>query len=106
MKSLREAFLKAALPPSQHLTGKTADRRDQRRFTARPGPARRLDRPPPPSVKKSAAEWVWLLLGIDVNCCPRCGEKTLQRTILLPVHLPRPVTAVASTQRPALEDTS
>src|SRR5260370_26412265 len=45
MKSLSEAFLKAALPPSHYLTGKTADRRDQRRFTARPGPARRFDGP-------------------------------------------------------------
>ena len=45
MKSRREEFLQAALPPSQHLTGKTADRRDQRRCTVRPGPARRFDRP-------------------------------------------------------------
>ena len=45
MKSQREDFLQAALPPSQHLTGKTADRRDQRRFTVGPGPARRFDRP-------------------------------------------------------------
>jgi hypothetical protein len=46
MTSRREAFLKAALPPSHYRTGKTADRRDQHRFTARPGPARRFDRPP------------------------------------------------------------
>src|SRR5437588_2993416 len=45
MKSRGEAFLKAALPPSQDLTEKTADRRHQRRCTVRPGPARRFDRP-------------------------------------------------------------
>jgi hypothetical protein len=43
--SRSQVFLRAALPPSQCLTERTADRRDQRRFTARPGPARRLDRP-------------------------------------------------------------
>ena len=41
----RPDFPQAARPPSQHLTGETADRRDQRRFTVRPGPTRRFDRP-------------------------------------------------------------
>ena len=45
LRSRREVFLRAALPPSQCLTEKTADRRDQRRLTARPGPARRFARP-------------------------------------------------------------
>ena len=45
MKSRREEFLQAALPPSQHLTGETADRRDPRRFTVRRGPTCRFDRP-------------------------------------------------------------
>ena len=25
-----------------------------------------------------------LLFGIDVNCCPKCGKQTLQRSLLLP----------------------
>src|SRR5262245_18421435 len=41
---------------------------------------------PPPPVKKTTAEWILLLLGIDVDRCPRCGKKGLQRTTLLPPH--------------------
>jgi Putative transposase/Transposase zinc-binding domain len=39
---------------------------------------------PEPPVKKTAAEWVLLLWGIDVNRCPRCGQRALERTVLLP----------------------
>ncbi len=66
-----------------------------------------LDRPAPePPVKKTTAEWVLLLLGIAVNRCPRCGQKTLQRTTLLPVRVHLPVTASAPTTRPPGYDTS
>src|SRR5262249_56069769 len=44
-KGTEEVFRRGAPRPSQHLTGETADRRDQRRFTVRPGPTRRFDRP-------------------------------------------------------------
>ena len=40
---------------------------------------------PPPPTKKTAAEWVLLLLGIDVHSCPRCGQKALRRERLLPL---------------------
>jgi hypothetical protein len=42
---------------------------------------------PPVPVKKSAAEWL-LLLGIDVERCPHCGQRGLQRTRVLPVRRP------------------
>jgi hypothetical protein len=40
--------------------------------------------PPPLPEKKSTADWLLLLLGIDVRRCPRCGQ-ILERT-----ELPRP----------------
>jgi hypothetical protein len=48
--------------------------------------------PPPP--KKTTAEWILLLMGIDVDRCPRCGNKGLERTRLLPAHPSRPVPAL------------
>ena len=41
---------------------------------------------PTPPVKKTTADWL-LLLGIDVNRCPSCGQQTLERTLLLPVRV-------------------
>jgi Putative transposase/Transposase zinc-binding domain len=41
---------------------------------------------PTPPPKKTTAEWLLLLLGIDINRCPRCGENTLKRSRLLPVR--------------------
>ncbi|HKB36539.1 MAG TPA: IS91 family transposase [Gemmataceae bacterium] len=38
---------------------------------------------PPPPVKKTTAEWILLLLGIDLDRCPRCGQRELQRMLLL-----------------------
>jgi hypothetical protein len=61
---------------------------------------------PTPPVKKTTAEWVLLLLGIDINHCPRCGLQTLQRTILLPLRMQLPVTASAPAMRPPREDSS
>jgi len=60
---------------------------------------------PKPPLKKTAAEWL-LLLGIDVSQCPRCGQKTLQRTLLLPVRLHRPLTRSAPPTCPQGDDTS
>jgi hypothetical protein len=42
---------------------------------------------PTPAVKKTTAQWL-LLLGIDVTRCPRCGERTLQCSLLLPERTP------------------
>jgi Putative transposase/Transposase zinc-binding domain len=43
---------------------------------------------PPPPVKKTTAEWILLLLGIEVDRCPRCGQQGLQRTRLVPPQRP------------------
>lgn len=54
---------------------------------------------PTPPVKKTTAEWLLLLLGIDINRCPCCGQDTLQRSPLLPQRgygcapLPKPATS-------------
>jgi hypothetical protein len=61
---------------------------------------------PTPPVKKTTAEWVVLLLGIDINRCPHCGQQTLQRTTLLPVRAQRPVAASVAATCPQGDDTS
>jgi hypothetical protein len=61
---------------------------------------------PTPPMKKTTAEWVLLLLGIDINRCPRCGQKTLRRTTLLPMRAHRQVTASAPSTCPQGDDTS
>jgi predicted Zn-ribbon and HTH transcriptional regulator len=55
---------------------------------------------PEPSAPKTTAEWIMQILGIDVNCCPRCGQKTLQRTEVPPVR------TCFTRSQPALRDTS
>jgi hypothetical protein len=62
--------------------------------------------PPPPPLKKTTAEWVLLLFGIDVNCCPRCGQKTLERTTLLPQRRPAPDQPTTLPTPPPGDDTS
>jgi Putative transposase/Transposase zinc-binding domain len=52
---------------------------------------------PEPTAKKSTAEWVLLLWGIDVTRCPQCGEPALQHTVLLPQARPSPVRSVVPT---------
>lgn len=42
--------------------------------------------PPEPIAKKTTADWILLVLGIDVTRCPRCGQQTLQRELLLPAR--------------------
>jgi hypothetical protein len=59
-----------------------------------------------PPRKKTLAEWVLLLLGIDVQRCPRCGQAELQRVPVPPARQPRLGKLPAPEQRPALEDTS
>jgi Putative transposase/Transposase zinc-binding domain len=61
---------------------------------------------PAPPPKKTTAEWVLLLLGIDVQRCPGCGRDTLQRTVLLPVPRHRPATASAPPTPIPGDDTS
>jgi Putative transposase/Transposase zinc-binding domain len=41
---------------------------------------------PLPLAKKTTAEWILLLLGIEVDRCPRCGQKELQRRLLVSPH--------------------
>jgi hypothetical protein len=41
---------------------------------------------PLPLAKKTTAEWILSLLGIEVDRCPRCGQKELQRTLLVSPH--------------------
>jgi predicted Zn-ribbon and HTH transcriptional regulator len=60
---------------------------------------------PTPPAKKTTAEWVLLLLGIEVDRCPRCGQQPLQRTTLLPVHPGQPITRAPPTS-PSGYDTS
>lgn len=50
--------------------------------------------------KKNTAEWILLILGIDVSRCPQCGARTLERTEL-PLLRQSYVTGL-----PALRDTS
>jgi hypothetical protein len=52
-------------------------------------PKTSVETPSSPPDKKTTAEWILALLGIDVHRCPRCGERTLQRERLLPVVTPR-----------------
>jgi hypothetical protein len=59
---------------------------------------------PPPVVKKTAAEWLLLLLGIDLACCPRCGNKPLVRSPLPPERQPLP--PAAGKQPPEVKDSS
>jgi Putative transposase/Transposase zinc-binding domain len=41
---------------------------------------------PTPPARKSTAQWILLLWGLDVSRCPNCGQATLERTPLLPQH--------------------
>jgi Putative transposase/Transposase zinc-binding domain len=61
---------------------------------------------PAPPTKKTTAEWVLLLLGIDVNHCPRCGAEGLQRTLLPPERRPLSGRIEPPVLRPAREDSS
>jgi Putative transposase/Transposase zinc-binding domain len=60
---------------------------------------------PEPPAKKSTAEWLLLLWGINVERCPRCGQRAIERTQLLPRRRPMPAPTVAPTT-PTTFDTS
>jgi hypothetical protein len=60
---------------------------------------------PEPLVKKSTAEWVLFYWGIDINRCPRCGQRSLECTVLLPQRGPSPPPPSAPTA-PKILDTS
>ena len=60
--------------------------------------------PPPAPAKKSTADWLMLVLGIDALRCPRCGQ-ILQRTKLPPQRGPAAVLALSAYQ-PQTRDTS
>ena len=63
-----------------------------------------LDVPAPlPPVKKTTAEWLLQLWGIDVTRCPRCGQEGWERTELPPVRIGSPATIAAP---PKEHDTS
>jgi hypothetical protein len=60
--------------------------------------------PPPAPAKKSTADWLLLLLGIDVRHCPRC-DQVLERTELPRQHGPALVLSMPAPE-PATKDTS
>jgi hypothetical protein len=60
---------------------------------------------PAAPVKKSAAEWLLLLLGIDIDRCPNCGQPGLERTRLPPALRPK-AAAPAPTSAVPEHDTS
>lgn len=59
-----------------------------------------------PPRKRSLAEWVLLLVGVDVQRCPRCGAEGLQRVVVPPMCPPLTGALAALPPRPPLEDTS
>jgi hypothetical protein len=61
---------------------------------------------PEPPRKKSLAEWLLLLLGLDVNRCPRCGTEGLQRVMVPPMRPPLTKELAPLPPPPPLEDTS
>ena len=44
-----------------------------------------------PVDKKSTAEWLQQLLGLDITRCPQCGHTPLQRTKVPPLRVPSPL---------------
>jgi hypothetical protein len=56
---------------------------------------------PPPSDRKTAAEWILLLTGADIDRCPRCGHRPLIRTEFDPVP-----DAFSQRREPAVLDSS
>lgn len=62
--------------------------------------------PAAPTPKKTMAEWLLLLLGIDVSRCPRCGQGPLQRSILRPVPRHRISLPLVPAPVPKEHDTS
>jgi hypothetical protein len=61
---------------------------------------------PKTSPKKTTAEWILLLFGIDVNCCPKCGKQTLQRSLLMPQRSQPPALYAAPANSIPVYDTS
>ena len=61
---------------------------------------------PTPPLKKTTAEWILLLVGVDITCCPNCGQKTLHNEILPPLRTAKPVSVDPTLTSPPLHDTS
>jgi hypothetical protein len=61
--------------------------RCKRTELARCRQALEAEAPAAPS-KKTTAEWVLELLGVDIERCPRCGQRTLERSLVAPRRLP------------------
>jgi hypothetical protein len=59
---------------------------------------------PEPVAKKSAAEWILKISGIDVTCCPKCGQRALEPSEVPP--LPQRDLRYSATHEPARRDTS
>jgi hypothetical protein len=60
---------------------------------------------PTPSDKKSTAEWLLLLTGLDISRCPQCGHGPLERVKLPPLRWGRAVACCAASP-PPIKDTS
>ncbi len=59
---------------------------------------------PEPVTKKSTAEWVLKISGIDVTCCPQCGQRAPEQTEVPPLR--QWDIRLAATHEPVKRDTS
>jgi hypothetical protein len=61
---------------------------------------------PEPPAEKTTAQWLLLLLSLDITRCPRCGHAPLQRTKLPPLWLQLHAASRPSTTPPTPDDSS
>jgi hypothetical protein len=61
---------------------------------------------PEPPAEKNTAQWLLLLLAIDITRCPKCGHGPLQRTELPPLWLQLHVASRQPMAQPAPDDSS
>jgi hypothetical protein len=61
---------------------------------------------PEPPTEKTTAQWLLLLLSLDITRCPRCGHAPLKRTKLPPLWLQLHAASRPSTSPPTPDDSS
>jgi len=59
-----------------------------------------------PPEKKSTADWLLHLTGLDISRCPQCGHRPLQRVKLPPLRRPLAIAGSLSRPEPPIKDTS